>query len=250
MARRYPRSPSDKRRLASSSPTTCSVSGSKRNALPRRYEAFARWTSAQEMCPSSMGAFKLLRLSTADTVDEIGEVIAARLAAGAGSLVGADPALIAEAVFVAPGQVSVRSVKDVADRIVAIEQTAADAGFVVRDPVPDLELHHLAMAVGLIEFEGAGERVRRLLVVIEHEVAADRGDAIREPDAEPPPRDVDLVDPLVAEVPVSGVPDPVPVVVKAIAGERLQRRRTGPEVVVDSTGNGFRPAFVQSCRAA
>src|ERR1700730_12609480 len=54
---RYPRSTSDKRRFASSSPTTSSVSGSKRNALPRRYEAFARWTSAQEMCPSWMGAF-------------------------------------------------------------------------------------------------------------------------------------------------------------------------------------------------
>src|SRR5206468_2471263 len=49
---------------------------------------------------------------------------------------------------------------------------------------------------------------------------------------------------LVAEVPVSGIPDPVPVVMKAIARERFQRCRTGPEVIVDARGNGFgtRPA--------
>src|SRR5580704_375309 len=103
------------------------------------------------------GRVQLLRLSTADAVDEVGEMIAARLPVRPGVLVGAEPALVAETVFVAPGQVSVRSVEDVADRVVAIEQAVADAGFVVRDPVTDLELHHLAMTVGLIEFEGAVE---------------------------------------------------------------------------------------------
>src|SRR5712692_7772160 len=185
------------------------------------------------------GRVQLLRLSTAHAADEVGEMIAARLPTGPGLLVGAQPALIAEAVFVAPGQVSVRSVEDVADRVVAIEQAVAEAGFVVRDPVPNFELHHLAMTVGLIEFECAIECVRRLLVIIEHEVAADRGDTIREPDAEPPPRDIDLMEPLVAKVPVPCLPDPVPVVMKAVAGERLQRRRPGPEVIVDSTGHGF-----------
>jgi DNA-binding NarL/FixJ family response regulator len=74
------------------------------------------------------GRVQVLGLSTPDTVDEVGEVIAARLPPGTRSFVGAYPALIAEPVFVAPGQVSVRSVKNVADRVVAIEQAAADAG--------------------------------------------------------------------------------------------------------------------------
>src|SRR6185295_1996002 len=101
------------------------------------------------------GRVQVLCLSTPDTVDEVGEVIAPRLPPGTRSFVGAYPALIAEPVFVAPGQVSVRSVKNVADRVVAIEQAAAEARFVVRDPVPDLELHQLATAAGLVEFECA-----------------------------------------------------------------------------------------------
>src|SRR3954470_7776376 len=101
---------------------------------------------------------QLFRLSTAYAVDEVGEMIAPRLPPGPRVLVVANPALVAEAVFVAPGQISVRSVEDIADRIVAIEQTVTDTGFVVRNPVPDLELHHLAVTAGLIEFEGAGER--------------------------------------------------------------------------------------------
>src|SRR5438876_8828360 len=185
------------------------------------------------------GRVQLLRLATADAGDEIREMIAARLPMRAGVLVAAEPAFIAESVLIAFGQVSVRSVKDVTDRVVAIEQAVAEAGFVVRDPMPDFELHHLAMTVGLIEFKRAIEGVRRLLVVIEHEVAADGGDPTRESDAEPPPRDVDLVYPLIANVSVPCLPDPVSVVMKAVAGERLQRCRSRPEVIVDSLGNGF-----------
>src|SRR5205807_1571701 len=96
---------------------------------------------------------QLFCLSTAHAADEVGEMIAARLPAGPSLPVGADPALVAEAVFVSPCQVSLRSVKDVADRIVAVEQTATEAGFIVRDPMPHFELHHLAMTVGLIELE-------------------------------------------------------------------------------------------------
>src|SRR5205809_1941799 len=139
------------------------------------------------------GGVQVLRLSTTDAADEVGEMIAARLPTGPRLPIGAEPALIAEAVLVASGQVSGRSVKDVADRI-AIGQPVAEAAFVVRDPVPDFELHDLAMTARLIEFECAIERVLRLLVVIEHEVAADGGDATRERDAEPQPRGIDLAD--------------------------------------------------------
>src|SRR5438128_12613034 len=144
------------------------------------------------------GRSQFFPLSAAHARDEIGEMIVPRMAARTGLLVASDPALIAEGVFVARGEVSVRSVKDGADGIAAIEHTAADAGFIVRDPMPNFELHHLATAIRLIEFEDAGERVRRFLVVIEHEVAAGRGEAVRERDPEPPPSVIYLTDRRVA----------------------------------------------------
>ena len=58
-------------------------------------------------------------------------------------------------------------------------------------------------------------------------------------DAQPPPGDIDLVDTLITQVPVAGVPVPVPVVMKAIARERLQGRGTRPKVVVHAGGDRF-----------
>src|SRR5262249_43918159 len=106
-----------------------------------------------------------------------------------------------------------------------------DARFVWRDPVPHLEGHHLLFAV-YIEFEAGVNRVRRLLIILEHELPADGADLRRVRDAEPPSRDVHFVDALVAEIAVAGVPEPVPVVVKAVAVDWPFRRRTKPEVVV------------------
>src|SRR3954452_15546277 len=104
------------------------------------------------MCFLDRGV-QLVLLTTANALDEIGEMIVVRTAARTRLLVAAEPALVTEGIFVAGGEVSVRSVKNVADRVVAIEQTAADAGLVVRDPVPDLDFHHFAAPVRLIEFE-------------------------------------------------------------------------------------------------
>src|SRR5262249_33897076 len=151
---------------------------------------------------------------------EVGEVIVARMATRARLPVATKPALVAERVFVARGEVPIRSIKNVADRVVATEKTAADAGFIVRDPVSNLDFHHLAAAVRSVEFEDAVERVWCFLIVIEHEVAADRGHPVRERDTKAPARHIDLVDCLVAEVAIAGVPEPMPVVMKAIAGER------------------------------
>jgi hypothetical protein len=53
---------------------------------------------------------------------------------------------------------------------VPIEQAATEADFVVRDPMPNFEFHHLGTSVGSIEFERAIESVRRFLVVVDHEV--------------------------------------------------------------------------------
>src|SRR5436190_4881212 len=190
------------------------------------------------------GGVQFLLLSAAHALDEIGEVIVVRMTAGTRLPVAAQPALVAEVVFVARSEVSVRSVKNVANGIVAVGQTAVDAGFIVRDPMPNLDLHHLATTVRLVEFEDAVERVRCFLVVIEHDVAADRGHAVGERDAETPACGIHLVDGLVAEIPVACVPDPVPVVMEAIACERFQGCGAGPEVVVDPGWSGFgrRPA--------
>src|SRR5258708_27582443 len=51
--------------------------------------------------------------------------------------------------------------------------------------------------------------------------------------AQSPARDVELVRPLVAGVAVAVGPLPVPVVVEAIAVERLDRRRAHPQVIID-----------------
>ncbi len=47
------------------------------------------------------------------------------------------------------------------------------------------------------------------------------------------------MDGLVADFTVPGVPDPMPVVVKAITRKRLQRCGTGPQVIINPGRNGF-----------
>src|SRR5215467_7756014 len=59
------------------------------------------------------------------------------------------------------------------------------------------------------------------------------------PYAESPARNIHLVNALVADVAVSVVPEPVPVVVKMIPCEGLERRRAGPQVVVYAGGHGL-----------
>src|SRR5262249_10999 len=113
-----------------------------------------------------------------------------------GPLVGADPAFIAEGILVSGGEVPVRTVEDVADGIAAAEHAVADSRLVVRDPVPHFELDHLAASAGSFELERARKRVWRLLVVIEHEMAAHRRHTSGKPDPETPSRRVDLVNPL------------------------------------------------------
>src|SRR6516165_9414478 len=115
----------------------------------------------------------------------------------------------------------------------------SDARLAVGDPVAHLEFHHLALTVREVEFKGAIERVWCLLVIVKHEVTADGRDPIGELDTESPAGDIHLVNALVAEIAVTRIPDPVPVVMKAIAGERLQGRGSGPEVIVNPGWNRF-----------
>ena len=62
---------------------------------------------------------------------------------------------------------------------------------------------------------------------------------VGKPTPKSPTRDIDFMDGLVADFAVAGVPDPMPVVVEAIAREGFHGSGTGPEFVIDAGGNGF-----------
>src|SRR5271166_2908189 len=54
------------------------------------------------------------------------------------------------------------------------------------------------------------KRVRCVLIVVEHEMSADGGDAARKLDAQSPAGNIDLVDALITQIPVARIPIPVP----------------------------------------
>ena len=97
-----------------------------------------------------------------------------------------------------------------------LESALANAGFVVGDPAPDFEFQHLAFAVRHVEFAGNVQGVRRLLVVVKHEVAAHRGNFVGIADAQSPARDIHFMDALVADVAVAVRPVPMPVVMEPV----------------------------------
>ena len=76
--------------------------------------------------------------------------------------------------------------------------------------------------------------VRGLTIVIVAQSAADAPDPGREFGlAEKPPGDVHLMDSLVAEIAVAVIPEPMPVVVKALSLNRGHRRRAAPQIVIN-----------------
>src|SRR5262245_22347826 len=85
-----------------------------------------------------------------------------------------------------------------------------------------------------VELEADGVRVRSLLVVFVPVAAARRGHVHRVIDPEAPPADVDRVDPVVAQLAVAPVPEPVPVVVEVVVLERPVRGRALPQLVVEA----------------
>ena len=104
----------------------------------------------------------------------------------------------------------------------------------IGSPVADFDFHHLALLVGILKVERRVQHVGRLLIIIEHKVTAHRRNLNREANTQPPARDVDLVNCLIADLAITRVPNPMPVVVKTITRERLQRSRTRPQVIVDT----------------
>src|SRR5690242_1038743 len=103
--------------------------------------------------------------------------------------------------------------------------------------MPDFERNHAPLPIRQIEFKTAVEVVRCLLIVVEHEVAAHGADLIGECHAHSPSRHVYLMHALIAQVAISIGPIPVPVVVETVLGERPDRGRSHPKVVMDAGGN-------------
>ena len=103
--------------------------------------------------------------------------------------------------------------------------------------------------VGVIMADDHG--VGGLAVVHVAEPAADGEDAGRKLlHAQEPAGDVHLVDALVAEVAVAGVPDPVPVVMQLLAHQGQLERRAAPEIVVNRGGHGLRAVHLADAGAA
>ena len=110
----------------------------------------------------------------------------------------------------------------------APEVRFTDVRFVICDPVANFKNEHFLCATGHREFVGHGERIRSLLVIIEHEMTAHGRNLGGKLHAQPPDGKVQLVNTLIAEVAVPRVPDPMPVVMEAILREGFERRGTGP----------------------
>src|SRR5262245_1649738 len=114
-------------------------------------------------------------------------------------LAAAHPGFVTVGVLVAGGKVSFGAIKDVTDSVVAAEQAAlTDLGFVVADPMPDLKFHQLALAIRAVKLKCTVEGVGSLLVIVKHEVPAESGNAVGEPDTQPPTRHIHLMNALIA----------------------------------------------------
>src|SRR5207249_8744823 len=66
------------------------------------------------------------------------------------------------------------------------------------------------------------------LIIIEHVVPAHRLNFLRQSHSQPPAREVDLMNSLIANISIAIGPPPVPVVVKTVLGERSDRSRSHP----------------------
>jgi len=170
---------------------TCSFSGSKCSVRPKRYEALARCTSVQDMCPSSMGAFKssLRRLRRQSM--KLAQLFPSRVARGPGTCSrpshvlydcpSPHPRCRWPCNLLTRRRCRRRSAfrrklfvcfwRTHEARYCNTEAWCADAGLVIRKPVAHLEFEHLVFAHP-IKLKGAAQGVGRLLVVIEHEMPA------------------------------------------------------------------------------
>src|SRR3569833_248027 len=127
-------------------------------------------------------------------------------------------------VFVVPldAKIAFAAVEDIADAAGIAFAIDTDLILEICGPVTHLKGQHLILAA-FAKFVRHREGVRGLLVIVEHVVTADRAYFVRITDAKSPARDIQFVDTLIAEISVSVVPEPVPVVVETVFGESMLR---------------------------
>src|SRR5262249_44657716 len=172
---------------------------------------------------------ELFLLAAADRLDEVAEVVLATVEGlDDGPVIGERGA----AGITRADQVALAAVEDVADEVVALLALEVLVGS-VRRQAADLEDQ---LAVAVVEDTHLG--VGRLAVIDVAEPAAEAEDCLRQfVLAQAPAGLVHLVDALVAQVAVAGVPDPVPVVMEVLAHQRQLLRRAAPQVVVARLGD-------------
>src|SRR5579862_8210263 len=78
-----------------------------------------------------------------------------------------------------------------------------------------------------------------LLIIVKHEMPTHGRYTAGKFEAQSPPGNVHLVDSLIAQVPIAGIPIPVPVIMKTIARERCQGSGTCPKVIINACWNRF-----------
>ena len=114
-------------------------------------------------------------------------------------------------------------------------ENVADAGVLIRIGLQPADFED-QLAIAVIEDANLG--VGRLAVVDVTESAADANDTLGQLIlAQAPAGDIHLVNALIAQVAVAVIPNPVPIIMQMFAHERLDGRRTAPEIVVDRLGD-------------
>src|SRR5581483_2701650 len=107
-------------------------------------------------------------LAAAHRADKIAEVIPQALSRRTGLLLSSQKTLVRAGILAPERQIPFRPVEDNAHRVPIIPR---DAGFMICNPMPNFERDHLLLTV-VVELEGGVKRVRRFLVIIEHEMPA------------------------------------------------------------------------------
>src|SRR5262249_43432841 len=215
----------------------------------------------------------VLGLPAANAVNEVREMISGGAGRRSGFDVLGQPRFVR--VITVDTQIAIRSIEEVADRIcfcidrpdgpdaserigsflrrrrcrsgesrswysAAFIGSRTDLRFVIGNPWPNFQLHHFSFSIWAVEIIRGVQHIGSFLIVVKDKMPAHGRDHRRKANPEAPARDVDFMDCLVADFSISCIPDPMPVVVKTIFGEWLQRRRPGPQIVVNAGGNGLR----------
>src|SRR5206468_10264003 len=160
----------------------------------------------------------VLGLAAADTFDEIREMVAGSRGRRAGLDMLRQPRLVR--VIAVNAQIPVRSIEEVTDSIrlcingpdrpnarqwigsflgrwsgsaesggrhtTALVKPTPDLRLMIRDPGPNFQFHHLALAVRTIEIKCGVQHIGSLLVVVKKKMASHRGDSCRKANSQAP----------------------------------------------------------------